>query len=120
VELRRPSRQQSSHFVASLALLLSLGLEAQIARLLSLLQPLVKLPVVGARLERVFASTDTLLVHNYPGDYYRFSLQAMREVLLGGLEGREVTVVMRPPRIVGSGRVGGVPLPNIEKVGRGV
>ena len=35
--------------------------------------------------EAVGASSLTLGVHNYPADYYRFSEQAMRDVLLEGL-----------------------------------
>jgi SAM-dependent methyltransferase len=72
------------------------------------LQPLGRLtwlPLVGPRLESALASTSTLLVHRYPGDYYRFSEQAMREILLEGLVGIETHVVMRPPRLVGAGRI---------------
>jgi SAM-dependent methyltransferase len=50
------------------------------------------------------AATPTLVVHNYPGDYYRFSEQAMREVLLAGCRQVEIRVAMRPPRIIGFGR----------------
>lgn len=50
------------------------------------------------------ASTPTLLVHNFPGDYYRFSPQAMREVLMAGYTEVAVEVVMQPPRIIGYGR----------------
>jgi SAM-dependent methyltransferase len=49
------------------------------------------------------ASTPTLVVHNYPGDYYRFSEQAMRRVILAGCERVETQVVLRPPRIIGFG-----------------
>lgn len=50
-------------------------------------------------------STLTYRVHNSPGDFYRFSPQAMREVLLGGLEDVQVDTVMLPPRLIGSGIV---------------
>ena len=50
------------------------------------------------------ASTATLRVHNYPGDYYRFSPQAMRQVLLEGLTDPHIRQVMVPPRIIGWGR----------------
>jgi SAM-dependent methyltransferase len=49
----------------------------------------------------LFTATLTLQVHNYPGDYYRFSEQAFREVLLEGLDNVEVRSVMVPPRIIG-------------------
>jgi SAM-dependent methyltransferase len=67
-----------------------------------------RLPVIGAAVRRLaagrLASTATLVVHDFPGDYYRFSPQAMREVLLQGLEEREVAQLMSPPRLLGSGR----------------
>ncbi len=50
------------------------------------------------------AATVTLQVHDFPGDYYRFSAQAMRDVLLAGLEGVEVRRIMAPPRLIGWGR----------------
>jgi hypothetical protein len=49
-------------------------------------------------------ATLTLQVHDHPGDYYRFSEQAFREVVLAGLEEVEVRSVMVPPRIIGVGR----------------
>jgi SAM-dependent methyltransferase len=55
------------------------------------------------------ATTPTLVVHNYPGDYYRFSPQAMREVLMAGCTDIHVDTVLRPPRIIGSGRRRGAP-----------
>ena len=51
------------------------------------------------------ASTPTLLVHEFPGDYYRFSAQAVREVMFGGCLDVEVLELLVPPRLVGSGRV---------------
>lgn len=73
-----------------------------------LLRRLARVPVAGALVRRAagarLASTPTLVVHDFPGDYYRFSAQAMREVLLDGLDEREVTTLMSPPRVVGSGR----------------
>jgi SAM-dependent methyltransferase len=49
------------------------------------------------------ASTLTLHVHNFPGDYYRFSVEACRSVLLEGLEAQTVQSVLVPPRIIGAG-----------------
>lgn len=63
------------------------------------------LPLLGARVEPLLASTPTLVPHDFPGDYYRFSAQAMREVLLAGLESIEVGTLLSPPRVIGSGFV---------------
>jgi SAM-dependent methyltransferase len=49
------------------------------------------------------ASTITLQNHDYPGDYYRFSAQAVREVFLDGLRDTEVRTLLLPPRIIGVG-----------------
>jgi len=74
-----------------------------------LLRRLARLPVAGAAVRRFaasrLASTATLGIHNFPGDYYRFSPQAVREVLLDGLVDRDVRSILTPPRIVGSGIV---------------
>jgi SAM-dependent methyltransferase len=48
-------------------------------------------------------SARTLKIHNYPGDYYRFSVQAFREVIFEGLRDVEITCVLNPPRIIGFG-----------------
>ncbi len=48
-------------------------------------------------------STLTLAVHNYPGDYYRFSVQAFREVIFEGTKEVEIHTVLIPPRIIGVG-----------------
>lgn len=51
----------------------------------------------------LLTSTIVYQVHNEPGDYYRFSEQAFREVIMDGLENVTVTSVMLPPRLIGSG-----------------
>ena len=51
----------------------------------------------------VAAATLTLRTHDYPGDYYRFSPQAMREVFLPDLRDVTVQTLMVPPRIIGAG-----------------
>ena len=61
---------------------------------------------VRRRLEHLFASTLTLHVHNYPGDYYRFSPQAFREVFFEGMQDVEIFPLLTPPRIIGSGTMG--------------
>jgi ubiquinone/menaquinone biosynthesis C-methylase UbiE len=48
-------------------------------------------------------STLTLAVHNFPGDYYRFSEQAVRDVFFEGMQEVEVCSVLVPPRIIGAG-----------------
>ena len=48
-------------------------------------------------------ATLTLGVHNFPGDYYRFSEQAFREVFFEGMKEVVIRSVLVPPRIVGSG-----------------
>jgi len=52
----------------------------------------------------LMAGTPTLGEHLFPGDYYRFTEQAVREVLLGGLREIAVRKVMNPPRFIGWGR----------------
>lgn len=49
------------------------------------------------------AATPTIVVHNHPGDYYRFSEQAVREVFLAGCTDIRTQVLLRPPRIIGWG-----------------
>lgn len=54
--------------------------------------------------EAIGCATFTLQVHSYPGDYYRFSPQAVREVLCEGLRDVDVSTVLMPPRVIGAGR----------------
>jgi len=48
-------------------------------------------------------STLTLGVHNFPGDYYRFSEQTFREVFFAGMAEVVIRTVLVPPRIIGAG-----------------
>lgn len=70
---------------------------------------LARLPIVGAaarsRLDELKAATPTLAIHNMPGDYYRFSAQAVREVVLEGLDKPQLRELLAPPRILGWGRM---------------
>ena len=50
-----------------------------------------------------FTSTITFQIHDYPGDYYRFSPQTYKEVFFEGMDQVEIKSLMLPPRIVGSG-----------------
>ena len=59
---------------------------------------------LSRRIGSWLAGTPTLGIHNYPGDYYRFSAQAMTEVLLAGYRQVRVQTIMQPPRIIGWGR----------------
>jgi SAM-dependent methyltransferase len=61
------------------------------------------LPLPRAYVAAWRASTLTLHLHNYPGDYYRFSAQACRAVLLEGLVETSVQTVISPPRVIGVG-----------------
>lgn len=54
-------------------------------------------------------ATSTFRVHNDPGDFWRFSEQACRAVLLEGFEEVQVVEVMNPPRLIASGRKPGAP-----------
>lgn len=69
---------------------------------------LSRLPLIGASWRRALtalqASSPTLGLHEYPGDYYRFSEFAMAQVLLAGLEAVETRLIMEPPRVIGIGR----------------
>lgn len=49
-------------------------------------------------------STRTYPFHGRPGDYWRFSPEAMRRVLLADMDVLEVREVYFPPRILGVGR----------------
>ncbi len=73
----------------------------------ALLRRLRAAPVLGRlaapRLDPLIASTPTLVVHEYPGDYYRFSADAVRDVFFAGMDDVEVRTVLVPPRIIGAG-----------------
>lgn len=69
---------------------------------------LSELPVIGQNWNKVGAalgaSSLTLGLHGFPGDYYRFSEQAMIDVLLAGLEGINTRLLLSPPRVIGFGQ----------------
>jgi SAM-dependent methyltransferase len=54
--------------------------------------------------DALVAGTSTLGEHNFPGDYYRFTEQAVREVFLESLEDKQCRWVMTPPRVIGWAR----------------
>jgi SAM-dependent methyltransferase len=73
-----------------------------------LLKALSRLPFMKADHRHDFAATGaaslTLGVHNYPGDYYRFSEQAMRDVIFEGMDVISIDLKFQPPRVVGLAR----------------
>jgi len=58
----------------------------------------------GAHADMIQAGTVTLGVHLFPGDFYRFSEQAVREVFMAGLLNVSVRTVLNPPRFIAWGR----------------
>lgn len=49
------------------------------------------------------AAAPTLGLHDFPGDYYRFSRQAVTEVFLEGFDAVDTVSVMLPPRFIAHG-----------------
>ncbi len=70
----------------------------------SLVGRLIGLLATVTKHDALVAGTSTLGVHNFPGDYYRFSEQAVRDVFLEGLVEKQVRWVMTPPRVIGWAR----------------
>jgi SAM-dependent methyltransferase len=66
-----------------------------------------KMPVLrflpGKYCSPLAASTLTQSIHLFPSDYYRFSPLAVREVFFGHLQDVEISSLLIPPRIIGSG-----------------
>jgi SAM-dependent methyltransferase len=62
-------------------------------------------PYASATLDFLANATPTFRVHGAPSDYYRFSVQAYRDVFFEGMRDVEVRVIMNPPRIIGAGRL---------------
>jgi len=50
-----------------------------------------------------FRATVTYQIHNAPGDYYRFSPQAFKDVFFEDMDNVEIRSIMAPPRIIGVG-----------------
>jgi SAM-dependent methyltransferase len=61
-------------------------------------------PGLGNGIGSLRASSATLGLHEFPGDYYRFSEQAVAEVFLAGYEKSQIISVLMPPRLIGWGR----------------
>ena len=62
-----------------------------------------KIPFIGKYLASLYQSTVTFKLHDYPGDYYRFSPQTVREVFFEGMKNVDIRILMVPPRIIASG-----------------
>jgi len=63
----------------------------------------IKSPFLKRHVGVLINSTLTYHIHNAPGDYYRFSPQAFKEVFFEGLNEVQIQTVMMPPRIIGTG-----------------
>jgi len=48
-------------------------------------------------------STPTYMVHDLPGDYYRYSVQSCKEVFFEEFSNIDQTIMLHPPRIITSG-----------------
>lgn len=70
----------------------------------SLVGQAIAMLAAATKHDALLAGTVTLGEHHFPGDYYRFTEQAMREVFLEGLVEPRCRWVMWPPRIIGWGR----------------
>jgi SAM-dependent methyltransferase len=57
-----------------------------------------------SRSDALLAGTSTLGEHFFPGDYYRFTEQAVMEIFLEDLVQKRIKWVMTPPRIIGWAR----------------
>lgn len=65
--------------------------------------PLIRRFNLNSYLNLFFRATITLQIHNYPGDYYRFSPQAFEDVFFDELNDVQIRSIMLPPRIIGMG-----------------
>lgn len=65
--------------------------------------PVIKNLIQNQYLNFLFTATMTYQVHEFPGDYYRFSQQTFREIFFDDMDNVEVYSIMLPPRIIGIG-----------------
>lgn len=62
-------------------------------------------PLPGGRaLAGVGASTPVLVMHRYPADYFRFGVDAVRDIFFAGMDVVSIDEVMTPPRLIGVAR----------------
>jgi SAM-dependent methyltransferase len=74
------------------------GLQSRLAAS-RFMRPFGRLRIVDALL----SATLTFRIHDDPGDYYRFSPQAFRQVFFAGCRDVRVESALCPPRLIGSG-----------------
>lgn len=65
--------------------------------------PLIRHLSANQYLNVLFTATITFEIHEAPGDYYRFSPQAFKEVFFEDFDNVEVRAIMLPPRLIGVG-----------------
>jgi len=65
--------------------------------------PLIRNLISNQYLNVLFTGTVTFQIHEAPGDYYRFSPQAFKDVFFEDADNCEVHSIMLPPRIIGVG-----------------
>lgn len=65
--------------------------------------PLIRNLSANQYLNMFFTSTITFQIHDAPGDYYRFSPEAFKEVFFEDMNDVEIRSIMLPPRIIGAG-----------------
>lgn len=53
--------------------------------------------------DTILTSTLTFMIHDHPGDYYRFSPQAYEDVIFSDMNDVNIISIMTPPRIIGIG-----------------
>lgn len=65
--------------------------------------PLIRKLRLNQYLNMLFTATITFQIHDAPGDFYRFSPQAFRDVVFEDMDDVEISAIMLPPRIIGVG-----------------
>ena len=65
--------------------------------------PLIRNLNSNQYLDLFFSATITFEIHDAPGDYFRFSPQAFKEVFFEDMDDVQVRSIMVPPRIIGVG-----------------
>ncbi len=66
--------------------------------------PLIRNLKSNQYLNMFFTATITFQIHDEPGDFYRFSPEAFRDVLFEDMDDVEISAIMLPPRMIGAGR----------------
>jgi len=69
----------------------------------SLSNILHRIPGTNCFVEIIKKSIITYRVHNFPGDYYRFSEQTFREIFFDGFTNVIIETILNPPHAIGYG-----------------